>query len=113
VVGKVGCGNVGIVGKVGCVGCGNVGIVGKVGCVGCGKVGIEGKVGCVGFGKVGTTGAVVCKRLRAAAKLLLMLEKLKTRKKAKMSHDLGAEGAITEGNSEGLKTGKAEKFSWV
>jgi len=77
-------------------------VVGKVGCVGCGKVGIAGKGGSVGLGKVGTTGkvgiegTVVCKRWRAA-KLMFMLEKLKTMKKAKMKHL--REGAITERNS--------------
>jgi hypothetical protein len=115
---------VGIVGKEGMVGSGgklkfgiDVGMVGKlgnggsvglgsdgwvVGKVGCGKVGIAGKGGSVGLGKVGTTGkvgvegTVVCKRWRAA-KLMFMLEKLKTMKKAKMKHLW--EGAIAERNS--------------
>jgi hypothetical protein len=98
--------DVGMVGKLGnggSVGLGSDGwVVGKVGCVGCGNVGIAGKGGSVGLGKVGTTGkvgiegTVVCKRWRAA-KLMFMLEKLKTMKKAKMKHL--REGAITERNS--------------
>jgi len=95
--------DVGMVGKLGnggSVGLGSDGWV--VGKVGCGKVGIAGKGGSVGLGKVGTTGkvgiegTVVCKRWRAA-KLMFMLEKLKTMKKAKMKHL--REGAITERNS--------------
>jgi hypothetical protein len=71
-----------------------------VGKVGCGKVGIEGKGGKVGnTGKVGVEGAVVCRRWRAAKLLLIMLEKLKTMKKAKMKEL--REGAITDqGNSQ-------------
>jgi hypothetical protein len=106
IVGKEGMVRIGgklKLGNGGSVGLGSDGwVVGKVGCVGCGKVGIAGKGGSVGLGKVGTTGKVgmegtlVCKRWRAA-KLMFMLEKLKTMKKAKMKHL--REGAITERNS--------------
>ena len=106
VVGMVGSeGMVGIGGKV------NLGIDGLVGKFGSGGssvgLGSEGKGdGSVGLGKVGTTGkfgiegVVVCKRLRAA-KLMLMLM-LKTTKKAKMNHLLDA---MMERNSQGLEMG--------
>jgi hypothetical protein len=114
--GSVGSGGeltVGIVGLVGIVGNGGI-VVGigsdgwVVGKVGCGNVGIEGKGGNVGWGKVGTTG-VVCKRWRAAKLLLIMLEKLKTTKKAKMKKL--REGAMTEGNSQ-LRQRSSLGFGW-
>ncbi|KAE8008041.1 hypothetical protein FH972_004589 [Carpinus fangiana] len=83
------------------------GIVGLVGMVGNGGR-VVGKGGNVGLGKVGTTG-VVCKRWRAAKLLLIMLEKLKTTKKAKMKKL--REGAMTEGNSQ-LRQRSSLGFGW-